>query len=353
MKNITKRIVRYSLMFLLIVSLIACKGNTVKNLDKIKIGIVDSTVLKKKSTIHWYDEDLEIVDTQILKYASMGDTFKRPTYEKDDVYFVPGGLQGDGTNRDVISINLRDFIVKEYLIDNISLTDVGVSDKYIFVNSNINFQAHLNRLDRKTKTLIQKTYDGTYFESILVFKDKLLVFGNMIQDETETFIYVLDEDFNILEIIDMSQYGRGGFKHLIDENDLYLSLPFDIDFNANNKLVKINMENYDIQVTEFDQDRPDTILEYKDQLLISHNDIINGTGTFITRLERKTGKFKSVDLKENLSYMDIYKGKLIVSDMENLMIFDIEDDFELIKKIKVNKNENNYISSIIITEREK
>ena len=51
--------------------------------------------------------------------------------------------------------------------------------------------------------------------------------------------------------------------------------------------------------------------------------------------------------------MDIYKGKLIVSDMENLMIFDIEDDFELIKKIKVNKNENNYISSIIITEREK
>ena len=254
MKNITKRIVRYSLMFLLIVSLIACKGNTVQNLDKIKIGIVDSTVLKKKSTIHWYDEDLEIVDTQILKYASMGDTFKRPTYEKDDVYFVPGGLQGDGTNREVISINLSDFIVKEYLIDNISLTDVGVSDKYIFVNSNINFQAHLNRLDRETKTLIQKTYD---------------------------------------EIIDMSQYGRGGFKHLIDDNDLYLSLPFDIDFNANNKLVKINMKNYDIQVIELDQDRPDTILEYNDQLLISHNDIINGTGTFITRLERKTGKFKS------------------------------------------------------------
>ena len=332
------------------VSLMACEGKTVKNMDNIKIGIVESTVLKAKSTIHWYDEDLQIVDTQTLKYASMGDTFKRPTYEKDDVYFVPGGLQGDGTNREVISINLSDFSVKEYLIDNISLTDVSVSDKYIFVNSNLNFQAHLNRLDRYTETLIEKTYDGTFFESILVFKDKLLVFGNMIQDETETFIYVLDEDFNTLETIDMSHYGRGGFKHLIENDDLYLSLPFDIDFNANNKLVKINMENYDIQVTELDQDRPDTILKYKDQLLISHNDIINGTGTFLTRLDRKTGTINSLDLKVNLSYMDLYNDKLIVSDMENVMIFNIKDDFKLIKKIKVNKHGDNYISSIIVTE---
>ena len=110
------------------------------------------------------------------------------------------------------------------------------------------------------------------------------------------------------------------------------------------------MENYDIQVTELDQDRPDTILKYKDQLLISHNDIINGTGTFLTRLDRKTGTINSLDLKKNLSYMDLYNDKLIVSDMENVMIFNIEDDFKLIKKIKVNKHGDNYISSIIVTE---
>lgn len=52
----------------------------------------------------------------------------------------------------------------------------------------------------------------------------------------------------------------------------------------------------------------------------------------------------------NIFYMDIYQNHLVVCDDENIALFDLENDFKLLKEIKVDKEDETYLSNIIIID---
>lgn len=90
-----KKYIKLSLFFLFAFIITSCTNEQpLENTDKIKIGVVETVTDKNKSSIHWYNEDLEEVDVQKMKYASLGDTFSKPVYDADEVYLIPEGLIG-------------------------------------------------------------------------------------------------------------------------------------------------------------------------------------------------------------------------------------------------------------------
>lgn len=73
-----KKIFKLSLALLLLLTTVSCSNKAVENTEEIRIGIVETTGDKYKSSIHWYDKDLEVVDVQELKYAGLGSGFNTP-----------------------------------------------------------------------------------------------------------------------------------------------------------------------------------------------------------------------------------------------------------------------------------
>lgn len=346
-----KKISKFLFLLLLLILIVGCINKKVENPEKIKIGVIATTDLNQKSSIHWYDENLELIDVQKLKYAKLGGTYYRPIYDNNEVFIIPRGLMTKDDSQKVISLNTEDFNIEEFHVPNIALNNLAVTDEYIFVNSSLNYQTHLSRVDRKTKEFTEKIYDEAYFHSIITFENKLLLLGNMVNDETETFIYVLDEDFHILETIDISKYGTGGFKYLIDNKDLYLTIPYNVtESKENNILLKIDMDRYNVELIELENNVPDTIIKYKDKLFICHNYINTGYGNMLTVIDIKTEKQEVYDLKTDLDYVEVVGDNLVVVDQEKITLFDINDDFKLIKEVIIDLNKEHYISMVILVD---
>lgn len=339
------------LLLLLVFTLVGCKEKPLENTEDIEIGIVETIGTDYKSFIHWYDDELEVVDVQKLKYAGLGSTFHRPVYEEQDIYLIPEGIFTKKDSEKVISLNKEDFTITEYDVPNIALANVAVTDDYIFTNSNLNYETHISRVDKKGKMFSERLFEGAYFHSMMSAENKLFLLGNIEDNIDETYLYVLDTDFNVLETIDLTDVGRGGDKFLLDNQDLYLSIPFTVGDQDNSILLKINIETYEQEVIDLETDYPDTILKYQDKLIIAHNDLITGEGSLITVLDPITNEKESFDLKTNLPYVDLYQDHLVVSDGETVSLFAIEQDFELVKEVVIEKQEeDSYISDILIID---
>ena len=346
-----KKTTKFLLMVLLLIIIVGCTNKKVKDPEKIKIGVIGTTQLKYKSSIHWYDENLEVIDVQKLRYADLGGTFSRPIYDKDEVFIIPQGLQGKADSKKVISLNIKDFTVEEFNVLNLGLNNLAVTDKYIFTTNRLNAQAHISRVDRITKEFTEKVIDVAYFPAIIAFKDKVLLFGNMVDNELETFIYVLDEDFNILETVDLSDVGVGGWKYLIDNNDLYISIPSNTtETLSNNKLIKINMDSYVYEVIELDNEEPDTIIKYQGKLFIAHNNISTGYGSILTVMDISTKDQTVYDLQRDLDYVEVVGDNLVVLDQEKISLFDIKNEFKLIKEVMIDLDKAHYVSMMIVID---
>lgn len=350
-----KKHTNFYLVLLFILLLVGCKDEQpFENTDEIKVGVVETMSNKNKSFIHWYDGDLDEIAVQHLKYASLGDLFIKPVYDADEVYLIPEGLIGKKDAKKVISINQADFTITEYDIPNIALQNVALTEEYLFVNSNLNYETHLSRLDRETGEFSEEIIDAAYFESMLSIDNRLFLFGMMDRglDEsiTENYLYVLDTDFNLSDTIDLTDVGNGGHKFLLDDRDLYVSFSVTKQDRPNSVLLKINVDTMEKEVIDLEKKYPDSLVKYKNQLLIAHSDIVTGEGTEITILDLSTNEKETVDLEMNIYFMDVYDNYLVVLENEKIGLYDIENEFELIKEILVDKEDETYLSNIIIID---
>lgn len=344
------KLIKLNLILFFVFMLVACMPKEIKNPEAIKIGVVETSGTHYKSVIHWYDQDLEVIDQHTLSYASLGNTFVKPTYYEEEIFLIPEGIFTKKDTEKVISIDKNDFEIKEYSVPNIALQDVAVTDDYIFTISNLNYVTHLSRVDKKSQEFTEITYDGALMTSIIANDNKLFIFGNMNRQIENEFIYVMDVDFNMLETIDLKDVGRGAYKFLVDEQTLYASISRAIDDRAIASILKLNLDSYAFEIIELDILEPDSLVKYKDTLIIAHNDITTGKGSKVSVLNLKTFEKDTFDLGSDLAYMDVYKNYLVTSDAENLSLFDIEKDFKLLKEISVDKKADTYLSSIIIID---
>lgn len=115
---------------------------------------------------------------------------------------------------------------------------------------------------------------------MLSVDDKLFLFGMMDlgldESITKNYLYILDTDFNVLETIDLTDVGNGAFKFLLDHQDLYVSIPTTKQDRPNSFLLKLNVETLEKEVIDLEINYPDSLVKYKDQLLIAHSDIVTG-----------------------------------------------------------------------------
>lgn len=199
-----------------------------------------------------------------------------------------------------------------------------MTDDYLFVNSNLNYQTHLSRVHRDTGVFEEEIYEDAYFESMLSIDNRLFLFGTLERNLEEStlgnYLNVMDTDFNLLETVDLTDVGYGSYKFLLDDRDLYVSIPLTVKDRPNNTLLKINVDTLENEVIDLEMNYPDSLVKYKNHLLIAHSDIVIGEGTVITVFDLSTKKKENVDLKMDIFFMDIYENHLLVHDAEKIVL---------------------------------
>lgn len=319
--------------------------------EDIKIGVVETRSTDYKSIIHWYDDDLNKVFDQKLKYADLGDTWRKPVYYDNQVYIIPVGLMGRQDSKLVISIDEDDFKIKEFEIDDTGLQALAVNEDYIYTSSNLNRVAYITRTNKSDNKSIQLAIDNIYITGLLAIEDKLYSFHDNGDGLNRNFcLDIYNQDLELLKTIEDSRYGADQYKYLYDKEDkvIYTTMQYDSDDEIYGLLLKIHTDTYEIESIDLKEEFPDAILDYKDTIIISHYNLVGCIGSKISLLDKKTQEFTTIDLERRVDYVDILENQLVVVNEETISLFDIDNNFKLIKETSIPYIEDSYYSTSII-----
>lgn len=106
---------------------------------------------------------------------------------------------------------------------------------------------------------------------MIAVEDKLYSFrddGSVLN--TNFCLDIYNEDSELINTIDDNKYGSNQYKYLYDEENkiIYASMPYDGDDEISSLLLKIHIDTDEIESIDLKEDFPDTILEYKDIMIL-------------------------------------------------------------------------------------
>lgn len=346
-----KKIISVFLIMFFLFNLTVCTNERSENdINKINFGIIETTQSKYKSNIYWYDKELNLINTQKLKYADLGSRFYKPTYKDNFVYLIPTGIGNKKDSKLVIRINRDNLNVEEYSVDNISLNNVTVDDNYLFTINTLNADTHISRVRLSDNDFTEVIKPREYIYALNAFNNFLYMVSNKI-DTNETVLSKYDERLKELKSVNITKYGNGGHKMILIDDNVYLNLPYNKLDKAESKILVFKNENVDeMEVINLKEKFPNDMYLHDDKLIVTHYDVVRNKGTIISIIDVNTGETKeTVDLKTKLSLTTIIDDLLIVVNDEKISCFDLCDNFKLINTISTPKDNSTfmYLNGII------
>lgn len=339
------------IIFLLFFFLSGCDQTKKEINDKYKVAIIETSSKNENSLITYYNENLEQNKTIKLKYAELGSNFYNPNYSNDVVYLVPRGLQGKHNTHKIIGLDTLTDNIKDYNIERTNILCTATNDKYIFSVSNLNAISYLTRFSKTDDTIKEITYPNEYLSLVAADNEKVFAFVNTIKNDvnhSELKVYNAN-NLDLLNTIDITEYGINQTKYYLNDNYLFFSNPYDKYDQPNNILAIYNIKDNSISKLTLMENYPDDIIQLdQNRLLISCTNQVQLDGTSIIIYNM----LKNEEIKYNLKFpiMDIQvvANKLyVLSSDDTLSVYDINDGFDLIKSVKHNTTNSTYCSSLI------
>lgn len=347
-----KNMKKYILFCILVIAtlLSSCSDASIESKidrENVVFGLVETQDSAEKSKITWYDLELEVIGSFDYQYANLGSNFYTPTQSGDEVYLIPRGLGGHYDTKKIIGIKRDDFSIIEYPFTNIALNHVAVIEEAIYAVNTLNTESTIERYDKQTESHKSVVVEDTYVYSIIAAGDKLFCFANELLDYGNKYLLrVYDYDLNLLDVIDISDYGMTSMNYYQDNEYLYVTIPLSVKDEPVSKILKIDKDNYSMDIVEGVGHFPYNIYSYQDQWIIVNYDPVIDQGTELTILD-KDGKFiQSIDLNNTLTLTEIYDDKLIVANPQKIAIYSL-DSFNLLTEKDIKISEKSYLSAII------
>ena len=336
-------------LFLLFIT--GCSKEKV-NMNDFFVGVIETTTVKEKSKILYFNSNLELINSLKYNYAELSSSFEVPGYSNDGIYFVPRGLEQKADTKKIISLQIDSQSFTEYDVDRVNIQYSAVNSDYIYSTSNLNGISYITQTNKLSGKVKELEFNRKYISSLNMYGDKLIAFINDLDHKPypKSEIVIFNKELEIEKRIDLSDYGMNHFKSLIDEDILYVPNPTTIKDEVDDKLLIINLKNNEIYQISLLADSPNDIFSYKEDLIVTHSSLIDPDGTKISKISKKNGKFNSYDLKETIYLSAIKDNYLLIVTKDNKLIkYDINQDFKKIKEIDIKNHSNLYISNIYIS----
>lgn len=320
----------FMIIMILLLILSGCINNSfnTKNIDY-KYGIIETTGQENMSYLLFYNENLEKVGEEKIKYGSMGDGFALPIVFGNSMFIAPKGMYNQKELTFIMEYDLDRMEIRKWDTGLQNINSIAVDNDFIFGVNTMNFTSNIVRCNRETKELSQTQISDTYISYIEVYEDEIFAFAEKDEGEKmKSYIYILNANtLDILEQIDISDIGFGQYDTVKKDNKLYFSASYSIegiDSKPTNKLVEYNRDSGEVRIYELKENFPFQILEYKDKLLITHFDPVGVTGNMISIFDMDNGGSELIKFNHNIEQLELDGEDVVILGNGHLYRYDKE-----------------------------
>lgn len=340
-------------IFLLLISGCSKEKDNSKTIamDNFLFGIIETTMVRERSKITYYDSDLNILNAQDYKYAELSSSFEMPGYSNDGIYLIPRGLAQKADEKKVVSLQIDSQSFTEFDVDRISIQYTTASLDFIYSTSNLNGISYITQTNKKTNEVREIEFESKYISSLNVYKDKAIAFINDLEHKPnpKVEVVVFNTELEPDTVIDLSSYGINQYKSLVEEDFLYVSNPTTIEDEVNDSFLIINLLNGKVQEIKLMENSPNDVFSYYDDLIITHTDLIEPNGSKVTKISKDSLDFTTFDLTETIYLSAVKDNSLFIVTTNNLIIqYDIDQNFRKVKEITFESDPELYISNIFV-----
>lgn len=302
------------------------------------LAVIETTEQSNQSILTFYDHDLVKVGTQKINLGGMGSSFDLPRVYRQKMYVIPKGLGNQKDLTVVLEYDLATGSYQTYDMKQPGMNSFAVNERAIYTANTLNNASIINRYDKSSGSLKTISKEGIYSGRIDLYDDTLYVFA-MSKDNAgvKSYLYRIDTpSFTITDILDISSSGTGQNDSLQIGDDLYFTNQNELSGQGSDHLSKFNRKDKTLVNIQLTEKYPFQILPYKDQLIISHYDLVQLQGNKITIYDPKTGAQQVVALENSLAQIFIQGDQLYARDGEYLYVYGIVGTaFKLIKKVDI------------------
>lgn len=340
------------LVLITILTMSACKheNNHHENLQSAAIGIIETNESAKKSKLIFYDDNLSKVDELPLKYATVSSIFYTPFVYNDELYIIPQGAANAKNEKKALEINLSDLSRKEYRIEQLAMNSICADDKYIYTCNTTSGDSYINRCCKADGKVEEMTIEQTYISKIISYDGTVYAFGTAKSDAAmESYLYIIGQNMEIIDKIDITEYGCTQYKAIASNGCLYFSNSEDCNDQPQNTIGVYSIENKTLDTIELGQDYPLDIIAYKDFLIVSHYDIVTSAeNSSITFYNLHTKEEKNHQLPHSAEQMTACGDDLYILSNQTIYKYHITDmDIELMDEETIPfSKKTNYFSGL-------
>lgn len=277
-----------------------------KNRFSYTIGIIITTQDKNKSILKFYDENLNFIKSKYLPYGALADCMTLPAANQNSIYFIPRGVPQKEELEIALDYNPISHTFKKYKIGMPSLLQIAASDDAVFTINELNFTSYITKYSKDMRECSQVSSETFSYDAIYYY-DKFLYATGKKKTEENTKYYLFQIDANSLKTIhkeDITAYGQGNLFFCGVGEDIYFTLPYDGQEQKNNSLMIFHLKSKKVEEIKLNDFFPQQIKRKNDLLLISHSDLIEGTGNNLSIFNLNTKKSKKISLSHPISQIE-------------------------------------------------
>lgn len=321
-----KKIFSLSLAVLLIVvTLSSCNSKrTNQDYDKIKIGVIETTGYKKRSYIHFYDENLNFLYKEETNHASLSEPFDRAIYKDGYIYAIPRGLFGLREEKCILKYKIHTDEYEEYDTGLMGMLCLTASDEYLFGAHGMNGVAAIARVKIDDPNDIVKTsFPDFMIGEMKAVDDQLYaVISRGIGMKTEAYLCVLSaKDLKLLEKYDISELGS--FDRFAEhDGKIYISNQYTDVILATPASTITVFDKATKQFTQIDTKThyPLDMFFWENLLFVSHYDKVQNIGNTVSIINLENNTIESHTFDHAVEQM--------LSDSKYIYILDQEKVFK-------------------------
>lgn len=287
------------------------------------VGVICTSGSHDKSSILYFDDDLNQTGVTCYPYATMGELFYAPVIFEDTVYTVPQGQANRKDEKVILQQNLETFEWQTYSLDQIAIYGLSVDSSAIFAASNMNGRSFVSRVDKADGTVKTAAYDEIYISLVYSYDNKLYAFSSQHTGaETRGTLHCLDPvTLEELQRVDLTPFGNAVYSVVGVDDTLYFT-PVETSQGTSNHIVgTYHTETGEVGAIEF-SDVVYHVLNVDDALYVTHGDLVTGEGTALSVYDIATQEIRTYDLGVWPGQIAIRGGALYVMSANSIAKFD-------------------------------
>ena len=123
------------------------------NLQGSHIGVIQTSGYNKDSGITFYDENLNKIHTEKMKYATLGEIFNTPVIQDNKLYTIPQGYAFEKDEEKALELDLSNLNKKEYKIEQLAINGVAADDQYIYTYNTGSEGSYITRCKKEDNAI--------------------------------------------------------------------------------------------------------------------------------------------------------------------------------------------------------